>query len=406
MYIQRHMEVAVKRYAAMFGAVLVTGSRQVGKTTLLKNVTDCTYVTLDDPVLLQSALNEGGTFFKDWPPPVFVDEIQYAPGLFPYIKIILDRDHKKGQFFLSGSQQFNMMKNVSESLAGRIGILHLAGLSLRERGSVQFNLPFIPTEAYFTQRKNDLKEVSYKEMWCMIHHGCMPELAAQPEIEWQAFYAAYVKTYVERDVRSLTQVGDELKFFQFMTALAASIGQLANLASIARDVGISQPTAVRWLSILRTSNIVCLLQPYHNNITKRAIKTPKIYFMDTGLAAYLTRWLTPETLQIGAQAGAFFENFVITEIFKSYTNAGVLEPPLYFYRDKEQREIDLLIQEGNTFHPVEIKKHADPDRKDAAIFELVDKIPGILRGSGGVICTYDHLITLKDGDRVIPMKYL
>jgi len=407
MYIQRHMETQVKRFANMFGAILVSGSRQVGKTTMLKNVTEgYLYITLDDPVFLQSALNEGGTFFKDSPPPVFVDEIQYAPGLFPYIKMILDREGKKGQFFLSGSQQFRMMKNVSESLAGRIGILNLAGLSLREISGVPFNQEFIPTEEYFNQHKSDLIEMPYKEIWRLIHRGSMPELAARPDTDWQAFYAAYTKTYIERDVRDLSQVGEELKFYQFMTAMAASIGKLVNLASVSRDVGISQPTANRWLSILLTSNIVCLLQPYHNNITKRAIKTPKVYFMDTGLAAYLTRWLTPETLQAGAQSGAFFENFVIAEIYKSYYNAGLLEPPLYFYRDKEQHEIDLLIQNGNTLYPVEIKKHANPDREDVVAFDLLDNIPGVVRGSGGVICMYDHLLTLRGNDKVIPVKYL
>ncbi len=407
MYIKRHMEDTVNRYARMFGAVLVTGSRQVGKTTMLKAVaSDCAYVTLDDPIRLQAALNESGTFFKDFPPPVFVDEIQYAPNLFPYIKMHIDAEQKKGQFFLSGSQQFRMMKNISESLAGRIGILNLPGLSLREIGGVRYNKPFVPEISYFTERKEDLKEVPYADIWQRIHRGGMPALVADPQTDWQAYYASYTKTYIERDVRDLTQVGDELKFYQFMTAMAASIGQLVNFAAISRDIGISQPTASRWLSILQTSNVICLLQPYYNNITKRTIKTPKIYFMDTGLAAYLTRWPTPEILQAGAQAGAFFENFVIAEIYKSYYNAGVIEPPLYFYRDKDQREIDLLIQVGNTLHPVEVKKHANPRREDVSVFDLLDKIPNIVRGSGGVVCMYDHLITLKGEDKVIPVNFL
>lgn len=407
MYINRHMEDTIRRVSKMFGAIMLTGSRQVGKTTLLKMVTDgIAYVTLDDPIMLQSAINEAGTFFMDLPPPVFVDEIQYAPNLFPYIKMHIDREKRKGLFYLSGSQQFRMMKNVSESLAGRIGILNLLGLSLREINYIKFNRPFIPTKEYFDERRKDLKETEYKEIWKIIHRGSMPELVANTGIDWQTFYASYTKTYIERDVRELTQVGDELKFLQFMTSVAASNGQLLNLASISRDVGISQPTADRWISILQTSNIVCLLQPYHNNITKRAIKTPKVYFLDTGLAAYLTRWPTPEVLQVSAQAGAFFEAYVIAEIFKSYYNSGILEPPLYFYRDKEQNEIDLIIQEGNTLYPIEIKKHADPRRDDVSEFGILDKIPGITRGSGGVVCMYDNLITLKDEDRVIPVKFL
>ncbi len=407
MYIKRHIENSIIKTAKLFGAVMVTGPRQVGKTTLLKNVTgSMTYVTLDDPILLQTAVNESGTFFKDFPPPVFIDEIQYAPNLFPYIKMYIDKEKVKGLFFLSGSQQFHMMKNVSESLAGRIGILHLLGLSLREMRGVEFSRPFLPEDDYFKERRANLKETSYKDIWHIIHRGSMPELTANPDFDWQIYYAAYVKTYIERDVRELTQVGDEVKFLKFMTVIAASSGQLLNLASVSRDVGISPPTAERWLSILKTSGIVHLLEPYYNNLTKRAIKTPKVYFLDTGLMAYLTRWPTPETLQTGAQAGAFFESFVVSEIIKSYYNEGILEPPIYFYRDKEQNEIDLLIHENGTLYPIEIKKHADPEKNDVAAFALLDKIPGVRRGSGGVVCMYDHLITLKGEDRAIPVNYL
>ena len=407
MYIKRHIEDAVGRTAKMFGAIIVTGPRQVGKTTLLRNLTgNMTYVTLDDPMALQSAITETGTFFKDYPPPAFVDEIQYAPVLFPYIKMHIDKTKSKGQFFLSGSQQFHMMKNVSESLAGRIGILSLLGLSLREISKTAFNKPFLPKEDYYNARKNDLNEIEYKDIWKSIHRGSMPELVSNPDYNWQIYYAAYVKTYIERDVRELTQVGDEVKFMRFMTAIAAQAGQLLNLASLARDVGVSQPTIDRWLSVLRASGIIYLLEPYHNNITKRAVKTPKVYFLDTGLAAYLTRWPTDETLRAGAQSGAFFESFVIAEIVKSYYNAGILEPPLYFYRDKEQNEIDLLIYENGTLYPIEIKKHADPSKSDIAAFSILDKIAGVKRGSGGLICMYDNLITLTGQDMVIPLRYL
>jgi predicted AAA+ superfamily ATPase len=234
----------------------------------------------------------------------------------------------------------------------------------------------------------------------------MPELCANKDFDWQMFYGAYVRTYLERDVRKLTQVGDEMKFLRFMTVAASCTGQLLNLASLARDVGVSPPTAERWLSVLVTSNIVYLLKPYANNITKRTVKTPKLYFLDTGLAAYLTKWNTPAVLKNGAMAGAFFENFVIAEIIKSYYNKGILELPFYFYRDKNMNEIDLLIEGNGTLYPLEIKKHADPQKKDIAAFALLDKIPAVKRGSGGVICLYDNLITLRDNDRVIPVKYL
>ena len=407
MYINRHSEKTVQELARMFGAVLVAGPRQVGKTTMLERLTDgMNYATLDDPILRASAEEESVTFFKDYPPPVFVDEIQKAPALFEQIKMLLDRERKKGQFFLCGSQQFRMMKGVSESLAGRIGLVTLLGFSLRESHGIAFDVPFLPTEEYFSQRKLNIANISYDEVWNTIHRGSMPELRDNPDFDWQMFYGAYVRTYIERDVRELSEIGDTVKFTKFMVAAAASTGQLLNLSSLARDVGISQPTAERWLSILVTSNLVYLLPPYSNNITKRAIKTPKLYFLDTGLAAYLTRWNTPEVLKNGAMAGALFESFVLSEIVKSYYNRGILELPLYFYRDKDGNEIDLLIEENGTLYPIEMKKHADPRKRDMEAFDLIDRIPGIKRGPGGVVCLYDKLITLRGEDRIIPVNFL
>lgn len=407
MYIKRHAEATIQQLSKMFGAILVAGPRQVGKTTMLQAITkDMGYVTLDDPLIRATAHEQSGTFFKDNPPPVFIDEIQKAPGLFPQIKMLLDSQRKKGQFFMCGSQQFKMMKNVSESLAGRLGLLTLLGFSLREIYNVDFSQPFLPTENYFAEHNKSLPNISYDEIWNIIHRGTMPELYTNPEFDWQMYYSAYVRTYIERDVRELSEIGDEVKFTRFMTVAAASTGQLLNLSSMARDVGVSQPTVERWLSILVASNIVYLLKPYSNNIMNRAIKTPKLYFLDTGLAAYLTKWNTPDVLKNGAMSGAFFESFVISEIIKSYYNKGITEPPLYFYRDKDMNEIDLLIEDSGTLYPLEMKKHADPGVRDIRAFGILDKIPNIQRGSGGVICLYDNLITLKDMDRVIPIKYL
>ena len=406
-YTKRHAEDATKMLSKMFGAILVTGPRQVGKTTMLQHITNgINYVTLDDMIVRTSAQEESGTFFKDNPPPVFVDEIQKAPVLFEQIKMLIDISREKGQFYMSGSQQFQMMKGVSESLSGRIGLITLLGFSLRERFGINDTTPFLPTDEYFQNRKNNLPNISYDDIWNMIHRGSMPELIENPDFDWQMFYGAYVRTYIERDVRDLSEVGDIVKFTKFMTAAAASTGQLVNLSAIARDVGISQPTAERWLSILVASNIVYLLKPYSNNITKRAIKTPKLYFLDTGLAAYLTKWTSPEVLKNGAMAGAFFEGFVISEIIKSYYNKGIIDPPLYFYRDKDMNEIDLIIENSGTLYPLEMKKHADPNKKDLYAFDLLDKINGIKRGPGGVICLYDNLITLKGNDKAIPVNYL
>lgn len=407
MYIQRHAEKTASKLAEMFGSILIAGPRQVGKTTMLEKLTDgITYVSLDDPIIKASAEEESGTFFKDNPPPVFVDEIQKAPALFNQIKLLLDRSHKKGQFFMCGSQQFKMMKGVSESLAGRIGLCTLLGFSLRETHAVDCSLPFIPTEEYFSARKQNLAEITYDEVWNTVQRGLMPELFINPNFSWQLYYSAYVRTYIERDVRELSEIGDTVKFTNFMIAVAASTGQLVNVASLARDVGISAPTAERWLSILVASNIVYLLQPYSNNVMKRAIKTPKLYFLDTGLAAYLTRWNSPEVLKTGAMAGAFFESFVISEIIKSYYNAGISDPPIYFYRDKDMNEIDLLIENNGTLYPIEIKKHADPQKSDAKAFKLIDSIPNVKKGQGGIVCLYDNLVTLTEGVKVIPIKYL
>ncbi len=407
MYRKRLAETTVNTLSKMFGAILVNGPRQVGKTTMLKKITkDIRYATLDDVIVRASAEEQSGTFFKDNPPPVFVDEIQKAPVLFEQIKMYIDRDNKKGQFYMCGSQQFKMMKGVSESLSGRIGLMTLLGYSLREIKDVDFNTPFIPTDEYFAERKKSLADVDYDEVWNILHRGSMPELCENPDFDWQMFYGAYLHTYIERDVRDLTDIGDIVKFTKFMVAVAAMSGNLLNVASLSRDIGISQPTAERWLSVLVASNIVYLLQPYSNNVAKRAIKTPKVYFLDTGLAAYLTKWTTPEVLKNGAMAGAFFESFIVSEVIKSYYNRGVLEPPIYFYRDKEMNEIDLIIENAGVLHPLEIKKHADPTKKDIEAFSVLDKIPGIVRGNGGVICLYDKLISLTDKDRIIPVKYL
>ena len=406
-YLKRHAEDSVKMLSKMFGAVLVAGPRQVGKTTMLRHVTDgIRYLTMDDIIMRASAQEESATFFKDNPPPVFVDEIQKAPELFTQIKMMIDKGQEKGQFYMCGSQQFQMMKGVSESLSGRIGLITLLGFSLREKYDVACDIPFLPTDAYFEERRKQIADITYDDVWDAIHRGSMPELSEHPEYDWQMFYGAYVRTYIERDVRELSDVGDSVKFSRFMTAVAASTGQLLNLASLARDVGISQPTAERWLSILIASNIVYLLEPYSNHITKRAIKTPKLYFLDTGLAAYLTKWNSKEVLKHGAMAGAFFESFVISEIIKSYYNKGVINPPLYFYRDKDMNEIDLLIEKDGILYPLEMKKHADPKKKDVQAFDVLDKIPGMQRGSGGVICLYEQLITLQGNDRVIPINYL
>lgn len=403
-YIKRSAENIIRKQEKIFKAVLITGSRQVGKTTMLKNVkSDINYVTLDDMLLNQSANEDPSLFLKSNKPPIIIDEIQYAPDLLRYIKIAIDNSDKKAMFYLTGSQQFHLMKNVSESLAGRIGILNLLGLSLREIKEVDFNEPFVPIEEYFEKREKFNTKISYDEIWSIIHKGTMPALY-QEESDFEMFYSMYVNTYIERDVRNLTQVGDTLTFLKFMTALASRIGQLLNLNSVANEVGITIPTAQRWLSILVSSNIVYLLEPYYNNIMKRAVKTPKIYFLDTGLVSYLTKWKNKDVLESGNMAGSFFENFVIVEIIKSYYNSGELRPPIYFYRDKEKREIDLIIEQNGKLHPIEIKKSAKPNKDMISNFKVLEKVGTI--GEGGIVCMYDKMIDLDDKNKVIPYRYL
>ena len=403
-YIKRSAESTIKKQEKMFKAILVTGARQVGKTTMLKNLKSNTnYITLDDMILNQAAIEDPNLFLKSNKPPIIIDEIQYAPDLLRYIKIEIDNSEEKAMFYLTGSQQFHLMKNVSESLAGRIGILNLLGLSLREIKNIDFNKVFVPTEDYIAEKgKYDMK-ISYDEIWDIIHKGTMPALY-QENIDFEMYYSMYVNTYIERDVRNLTQVGDTLTFLKFMTALASRIGQLLNLNNVANEVGITIPTAQRWLSILVSSNIVYLLEPYYNNIMKRAIKTPKIYFLDTGLVAYLTKWKNKEVLEAGNMAGSFFENFVIIEIIKSYYNNGELRPPLYFYRDKEKNEIDLIIEQNGQLHPIEIKKSATPAKEMISNFKVLEKLGNV--GEGGLICMYDKVINFNEKNKVIPYNYL
>ena len=317
-----------------------------------------------------------------------------------------DETGGKGLFYLTGSQQFRMMKNVSESLAGRIGIINLLGLSIREIHHVDFNKPFIPTDKYFQERKSfPLAVIPDRTLWEIVWKGSMPAMYAEVN-DFQMFYAAYTRTYIERDVRELTHVGDELKFVKFMTAIAARTSQMLNLTTVANEVGISVPTADRWLSILITSNIAYLLKPFYNNVTKRAIKTPKLYFLDTGLAAYLTKWNTRDVLESGAMAGAFFETFVVAEILKSYYNAGIVEPPLYYYRNKDGQEVDVLIEEGGVLYPIEIKKTSNPSKEHIRNFSALNAISTMQIGSGGVICMYDRLLALDENNRSIPVWYI
>ena len=405
--IERHAKRELKELGKMFSAILVTGARQVGKTTLLTEYgRKFEYLTFDNP-LLKKELNESGeNFIERYKTPLIIDEVQYAPEIFHYIKIKCDTLKKKGIFYMSGSQQFKMMKNVTETLAGRVGILNLASLSMREINDEQFYDTLYVSDKYFRKRKNFLTDFTEKNIWDQIHRGGMPELVANKKFDKKRFFITYVKTYLERDVRDLRQVGDLNKFSSFLVAVAARTGQLLNKKEISQDIGVDERTINKWLSVLEASNIIYLLHPYHNNKLKRLVKTPKIYFVDTGLCTYLTSFDTSKTLMSSSFAGHIFETFVISEIIKSYYNVGILNPPIYYFRDKNKVEIDLIIEKDRTLYPFEIKKYTNFDARDIRQFKALDKINDMKVGKGGLICMNKELLKLKDGNYVIPINYI
>ena len=418
MYIERAMEQVIRKTEKGFKAVLLTGARQVGKSTLLKHIYgDRKYISFDDPVLREETKREPGLFFRNNKPPMILDEVQYISELFPYIKIECDRSENRGLFQLTGSQQYHLMKNVSESLAGRIAILELAGLSLREMQGDSFNEPFIPTEEYIAKRQKTVKHCD--DIWRIIHRGSYPALADEA-VDWQTFYSSYVQTYIDRDINELANIKNKLKFTQFLTAMAARTGQILNYSSVAEQLEVSSATVKEWTSLLEASGIIYLLQPFSNSALNRAIKTPKIYFRDTGLVCYLTRYPTPDTAMNGAAAGELFETFVVSEVLKSFSNAGE-DYRMYvsYYRGKDkirrqkdgtktgrEAEIDLLIEQGDMIYPVEIKMSANPRLGMTDAFDVIEKVKGKKRGTGVVVCLYESVLWLNETTVALPVEYI
>ncbi|NUM47460.1 MAG: ATP-binding protein [Anaerolineales bacterium] len=405
MYVPRSLQPYLQKVTQQFPVLLLTGARQVGKTTLLRHLQEGrSYVTLDDPLVLTLAKTDPALFMQRFPVPVLIDEIQYAPELLPYIKMAVDRDRTPGMFWLTGSQQFHLMKGVSESLAGRVAILHLSGLSRREmQGEGLEVTPFVPTPEEITHRSAQSR-ITLQELYRLIWRGALPAIALNPEIEHVLFYGSYVQTYLQRDVRDLARVGDEMAFLRFLRAAAARTGQLLNLTELARDADIAPNTVKNWLSILQATGTIYLLEPYHTNVTQRLIKTPKLYFLDTGLVAYLTEWASPETLEAGAMSGSILETWIMGELLKSYWHTG-RRPPFYFFRDKDQREIDLLLVQDGMIYPLEIKKTASPGRDDVRHFGALERL-GLPVGPGGVICLAEQGLPLTATAQSIPVWML
>jgi predicted AAA+ superfamily ATPase len=390
--------------STVFPVLLVTGARQVGKTTLLQELREPTrrYVTLDDPLVLRLAREDPALFLQRFEPPVLIDEIQYAPELLPHIKMAVDSAHRPGMFWLTGSQPFHLMQGVSESLAGRVAVVQLLGFSRREaEGKGQETVPpFLPTEAVLNERRATAAPLDVPGVYELIWRGSFPAMTANPQMGRDLFYGSYLQTYVQRDVRDLARVGDEMAFLRFVRAAAARTGQLLNLAELARDADVAPNTAKSWLSILEASGLVYLLPPWHSNVTKRLVKTPKLYFLDTGLCAYLTQWSSPQTLEAGAMSGAIFETWVVGELLKSYWHQG-LQAPFFYYRDKDRREIDLLIESDGVLYPVEIKKSASPSGDALRGMAALERL-GVACGPGAVICMVSQMLPLGRRVTAVP----
>lgn len=408
-YIERAITPILKKRVSTSKCTLITGARQVGKSTLVKHeFPEYNRANFDDKLTRLQAKEEPKLFFLNNPCPLFIDEVQKENSIIEDIKMKVDESEERGLFILSGSQKLELMKGISESLAGRVSITELSGLSMREINGVKFNRHFVPTEEYLKEREKDIKP--YSDLWETIHKGSYPELY-DVERDWQEYYSSYVSTYLERDINELISA-DSITFTKFLIAVAARTGEMLNYANIASEVGVSEPTIKTWISILERTGIVFLLQPYSASALSRAIKTPKIYFRDTGLACYLTRWLTADALKCSAVAGNMFETFMVSEILKSYTNEGKdYKFNIFYYRGKdknvaEENEIDLIIEEDGILYPIEIKMSGNPKANMGAANPVLDKIKEKSRGMGVVLCLVDKKTYLRENLVALPIEYI
>ena len=408
-YIQRAITPILKKRISTTKCTLITGARQVGKSTLIKHeFPEYNRVNFDDKLTRLQAKEEPKLFFLNNPCPLFIDEVQKENSILEDIKLKVDESDERGMFILSGSQKLELMKGMSESLAGRVSISELSGLSLREIHGVEFNHHFVPTDDYINLREKEIKP--YSNLWEIIHKGSYPELY-DIDRDWQEYYSSYVSTYIERDINELISA-DSITFTKFRTVVAARTGEILNYNNIASEVGVSEPTIKNWISILERTGIVYLLQPYSASALNRAIKTPKIYFRDTGLACYLTRWLTADALKCSAVAGNIFETFVVSEILKSYTNEGKdYKCNIFYYRGKDknsssENEIDLILDENGVLYPIEIKMSGNPKASMGATNPVLDKITDKSRGLGVILCLIDKKTYLRENLVALPIEYI
>lgn len=413
MYIKRNIEKTIKEIAFKFPVVVLTGARQVGKSTMLQMIkdSDMSYVTLDDLDARNLALSDPRYFLEQYSYPLLIDEVQYAPNLLPYIKMIVDEqrlqnlknnEQNKPLFWLTGSQQFKVMKDVSESLAGRIGVLNLYSLSLSEINQIDSDL-FQPKIEVLKKKNLNIYKDS-KEIFERIFNGGMPSVVTN-SIDRNSYFSSYINTYIERDIKQLLNVGKTIEFYNFMQYIAVRTAQEVNYSTIANEIGVDSKTIKNWISILESTGIIYLLQPYYSNVSNRIIKAPKLYFMDTGLCSYLAKYPNSETLEVGALSGAIFETFVVSEIIKNFTSNGI-DPKmfLYYYRDKDQKEIDLVYVEGDTLYPIEIKKGVSPNNPDKN-FEVLKKYSNNV-GTGIVLCMTNKLQPINKNCWLVPVEYI
>ena len=438
MYIKRHLETTIEKLSGCCKVLLVTGPRQVGKTTLLRRLAEGnrTYVTMDDINVRSLAMTEPGLFLQRYKPPLLIDEIQMAPKLLPYIKMYVDEHGNNGDFWLTGSHAFDLMENVTESLAGRIAIVHLLGFSHAEVAGLGAGA-FVPEEKFLLQRAQEAEILPMRDLFEQIWRGSMPALNNASEQDWNNYYSSYVQTFLQRDVRALTQVNDELQFYRFLCAAASYTGSMINYAALAKvndelqfyrflcaaasytgsminyaalakEAEITAPTAKQWLKVLAAAGLVYLLEPFMHPNLKYGVKAPKVYFTDTGLAAYLLRWSNAEILEAGAMSSSFLETWAVMEIYKSFSNCGQI-PPLGYYRDFNSREVELVLNVDGSIHPLAIRKSSSPvkETKKFDILRLVAEGERALKlGAGGVICFANDLLPIDARNWYIPAGLL
>ena len=406
MYIQRTITQSLLKASRSFPVILVTGPRQVGKTTLLQNLQKDkgSYISLDDLDKRISAEHNPAEFIDRLKLPVFIDEVQYAPNLFPYIKMIVDRIKKPGLFWLTGSQQFAMMKNVSESLAGRVAVFKLQGISLAEEEGQPYRPPFLPKVKALKKRQKIIKSLSVKKLYRKIWRGSYPQMVANRKTAWQLFYESYIASYIERDVRDYLKIDNLASFRKFIRVAAARTGQRLNYREISKDTGVSEPTIKSWFHVLQATDLIVIVQPYFNNRTSRLLKIPKFYFMDTGLACFLTGWLSADVLERGAMSGAFLETYVVSEIIKSYIHNG-LSPQIFYFASKDRQEVDLLIEQSGCLHPLEIKKSSSIRNIKFQGFDFLNKLKTPI-GHGGLLYTGSSFLPFRKNVDAIPISFI